>query len=42
MLNKKNSGFTLIELIITMAILFIVILLAGQFFVFNIRNYNRG
>lgn len=36
------KGFTLIELIVTIAILGIVLASVGQFFSFNLRTYSKG
>lgn len=42
-MNKlRKRGFTLIELIITIAILAIVLGVVFNFFLFNIKTYNKG
>lgn len=41
-MKKKSNGFTLIEIIIVIAILGIVLTMAFNFFTFNLRTYNKG
>ena len=38
---KNNKGFTLLEIIITLAISSIVITMIGRFIITNINHYNR-
>jgi Tfp pilus assembly protein PilE len=38
---KNNKGFTLLEIIITLAISIIVITMIGSFLITNIKHYNR-
>lgn len=41
-MKKNSNGFTLIEIIIVIAILGIVLAMAFNFFTFNLRTYNKG
>lgn len=41
-MKKKRNGLTLIEIIIVIAILGIVLAMAFNFFVFNLRTFNKG
>ena len=38
---KNNKGFTILEIIITLAIFSIVITMVGRFLITNIKHYNR-
>lgn len=39
-LNKRNAGFTLLELVISVAIMFIIVLVGGQFMVTSANSYS--
>lgn len=41
-LKNNHSGFTLVELIITIAILVIVLVTVTNFFIFNLNTYEKG
>ncbi|MFO7888638.1 MAG: prepilin-type N-terminal cleavage/methylation domain-containing protein [Eubacteriales bacterium] len=40
-MKKDNRGFTILEIIITLAIFSIVITMVGRFLITNLNNYNR-
>src|SRR6056297_2449689 len=40
-MKKDNRGFTILEIIITLAIFSIVVTMVGRFLITNINHYNR-